>query len=82
MLGGMTRPVKPKSPKFMSDDQKPEPPRVPAAQIARLIIGIVLFGVIMGLRDEFTSVWMRALVAACAGGVIGIFVLPLKKYRG
>ena len=65
----------------MSDDQN-KSPQVPGSQIARLIIGIILFGVVMGLRDEFSSIWMRALVAACAGGVIGIFVLPLRKYRG
>ena len=66
----------------MSDDQKRGPPQVPGWEIARLLIGIVLFGVLMGLREEFHSFWMRALIAGCAGGAIGIFVLPLRKYRG
>ena len=66
----------------MSDDQKQEPPRMPPAQIVRFIIGIILFGVLMGLREDFHSVWVRMLVAGCAGGVLGIFVLPLRKYRG
>ena len=65
----------------MSDDQKAEPPKVPAAQIARFIVGIILFGVLMGSRDQFHSEWMRILVAACAGGVLGIFILPLRKYK-
>jgi hypothetical protein len=66
----------------MSDDQKPKAPSVPASQIVRLIIGMVLFGVLMGLREDFQSVWMRMLIAGCAGGAIGIFILPLRKYRG
>lgn len=65
----------------MSEGQKQEPPRVPAAQIARFIIGIILFGVLMSLREDFHSVWIRMLVAGCAGGVLAIFVLPLRKYR-
>ena len=65
----------------MSDDPKKEAPRVPPAQILRFIIGILLFGVLMGLREEFHSEWLRILVAGCAGGALGIFVLPLRKYR-
>jgi lysylphosphatidylglycerol synthetase-like protein (DUF2156 family) len=63
-------------------DQKNEPPRVPAAQIARFICGIILFGVLMGIREDFHSIWVRTLVAGCAGAVLGIFVLPLRKYKG
>jgi hypothetical protein len=65
----------------MSDEQKQDPPKVPAWQIVRFVVGIVLFGVLMGLRDEFHSEWLRILVAGCAGGVIGVFVLPLRKYK-
>ena len=64
----------------MSDDQKQEAPKVPPAQIARFICGIILFGVLMGSRTEFHLFWMRALVAGCAGAALGIFVLPLRKY--
>ncbi len=65
----------------MSEDQNQEAPKVPPAQIARFICGIILFGVLMGVRTEFHSFWMRALVAGCAGAALGIFVLPLRKYR-
>ena len=65
----------------MSDDQNREAPKVPLLQIARFICGIILFGVLMGMRGEFDSFWTRTLVAGCAGAVLGIFVLPLRKYR-
>jgi uncharacterized membrane protein YeaQ/YmgE (transglycosylase-associated protein family) len=65
----------------MSENPKQEAPRVPPAQIARFIIGIIVFGVLMGMRGEFQSFWVRALVAGCAGAVLAIFVLPLRKYR-
>jgi hypothetical protein len=55
---------------------------VPGFEIVRLVVGIILFAVLMGLREDFHSFWMRAIVAGCAGGAIGIFVLPLRKYRG
>ena len=65
----------------MSEDQKQEAPKVPPAQIVRFICGIILFGVLMAMRGESHSFWVRALVAGCAGAVLGIFVLPLRKYR-
>jgi uncharacterized protein (DUF983 family) len=62
-------------------DKKQEAPKVPPAQIARFICGIILFGVLMGMRGEFASFWVRALVAGCAGVVLSIFALPLRKFR-
>ncbi len=66
----------------MSEQQKEGRPQVPAGQIARLIIGIIFFAVLMGLREESHSVWILMLVAGCAGLALGVFVLPLRKYRG
>jgi len=65
----------------MSEDQKPEAPKPTGAQIAQFIFGTILFGVLMGMRTEFSSIWGRMLVAVCAGAVLGIFVLPLRKFR-
>ncbi len=65
----------------MDQDQKDKPPRMSGEQIAQLIFGIVLFGVLMGLRTEFQSLWLRMLVAGCAGAVLAIFVLPLRRRK-
>jgi hypothetical protein len=65
----------------MSNDQNEERPRLTRAQIAQFVVGVILFGVLMGIRGEFDSIWIRMLVAACAGAIFGIFVLPLRKFR-
>jgi hypothetical protein len=45
----------------------------------RLILSAVVFGGLMELREEIHSVWLRMLVAAVAGGVLGLLFLRLKK---
>jgi hypothetical protein len=35
-------------------------------------IGCVVFGTLMSLRDSFDSVWLRAVVAGCAAGVLAL----------
>ena len=64
----------------MSDDRN-KPPKVPAKEIAGFILGILLFGVFMGLRSDSQSFWVRMLLAGCAGAALGLFVLPLRKYK-
>jgi hypothetical protein len=65
----------------MSDDTREGSRRLSAKQFALLIVGLTIFGALMGLREEFHSIWVRMLVAGCAGGVVGIFVLQLRKNR-
>jgi hypothetical protein len=36
------------------------------------IVGIITFGTLMGFRDAFDSIWIRAFVAACAFVVLGL----------
>jgi hypothetical protein len=57
------------------------PLRMSSGQIIKLIVGIIVFGVLMGIRTELQQVWMRAFVAACAGGVLGWVVLQAKKTK-
>jgi hypothetical protein len=46
---------------------------------ARLIMSAIVFGVLMELRAEMHSIWLRMLVAAVAGGVLGVLLLRVKK---
>jgi hypothetical protein len=39
----------------------------------------VVFGVLIGLRTQFQTTWVRALVAACAGAVLGWVLLQVRK---
>ena len=63
----------------MNDDVKTKPSHMTSGQIIKLVVGIIVFGVLMGIRPEFEQVWMRALVAACAGGILGWAVLQARK---
>ena len=45
------------------------------------LVGILVFGVLMGLRSEFPSIWARAAVAACAFIAIGLGVRATRISR-
>lgn len=55
----------------MSDEGNNKSSRMSWSQLLKLIVGIVVFAVLMAIRTESEQVWLRALVAACAGGVFG-----------
>ena len=44
-----------------------------------LVLALVVFGVLMGARDEFHSFWIRALLAGCAFAVLGGTIHWLRK---
>jgi len=46
-----------------------------------LIIGCVIFGILMGARAEFHSIWVRAAVAGCAFIVLGFSLLRFRMAR-
>ena len=57
----------------MNDDDKKSPNLTPT-QIAWIITGVIVFGILMGIRGEFTRVWVRMVLAMCAAGIL-IWVL-------
>ena len=65
----------------MDEEQKAKPPPMSGDRITRFVFGVILFGILMGIRGEFHSIWVRVLVGACAGAVLGIFVLPFKRRK-
>ncbi len=44
-----------------------------------LVIGILLFALLMGLRGEFASVWVRAAVAGAAGSVLAYGIVLSRR---
>jgi hypothetical protein len=63
----------------MSDNKKAM--SVPEDQLVKFLCYIIIFGVLMGIREEFHSIWVRALVAACAGAVLGALLSRPKRWR-
>lgn len=64
-------------PKPMSDKITNHPGKT--SRLIRLILGIVVFGVLMGGREEFESRWQRSLVAASAFIILGFCVSQYRK---
>ena len=54
----------------MRDDRADKPSRLSSGQILNLVTGVVACGILLGIRTEFEQVWLRALVAVCAGGAL------------
>lgn len=50
-----------------------------SAKVIKLIIGIAVFGGLMGLRGEFDDRWVRALIAACAFGILAWGIIQAKR---
>jgi hypothetical protein len=62
----------------MSTNSNPTPPLKNKKCLIRLVLGIVVFGVLMGSREDFPHRWQRTLAAAVAGGILA---LSLSQYR-
>lgn len=62
-----------------NEKQKTEP--VTAARVVRFVIGVVVFGVLMGLRPEFESRWTRSFVAGIAAAILAVCILPMRRRK-
>jgi uncharacterized protein (DUF983 family) len=65
----------------MDSDEKEKTETLSPARVARFVIGVVVFGVLMGMRTEFESHWTRSLVAGLAGAVLAICILPMRRRK-
>lgn len=57
--------------------EEKSPARVTIGQMAFMAAGIVVFGLLMGIRPSFESMWIRAGVAACAFFILGVTNFPV-----
>ncbi len=65
----------------MNNETAGKPSGLSPGQIFKLVLGIVVFGVLMGVRMELQQVWLRALVAAGAGAVLGWAVIQARSSK-
>lgn len=56
-------------------------PRCRKRSLLLLASGILLFGILMGLREEFASPWQRSLTAAIAAVVLVLSVSQSRNPR-
>jgi len=47
--------------------------------IATIVICIIAFGLLMGIRSEFEQNWVKTFVAGCAGAFLGVALYQTKK---
>lgn len=47
-----------------------------------LVVGVVVFGVLMGERGALDSWWQRSLIAGCAAGVLVLCLSGFRKAMG
>jgi hypothetical protein len=62
-----------------NDKEKTEPLSV--SRVIRFMTGVIVFGVLMGMRPEFESRWARSLVAGIAAAVLAICMLPMRRRK-
>lgn len=43
-------------------------------RLVLMVLGIVIFGLLMGVRDEFPALWMRVGVAMVAFAIYGLVI--------
>ncbi len=53
--------------------------RISKHKVIKVTIGIHLFAFLMGIRGEFTELWVRVLLACVAGGIFGWVLFKCQK---
>ena len=47
----------------------------------RFIVGCIVFGLLMSIREEFDFIWLRVAVAGCAFVALGVSLSFFRKTR-
>ena len=63
----------------MNTNYKFAKPLKQKSRLICLVLGIVVFGVLMGIRQDLPYRWQRTLAAASAGGVFGLSIYLYRK---
>jgi len=46
-----------------------------------IVLGVVAFGLLMGVREQFHSIWWRAATAAAAFAILGLVLAGVQRKR-
>lgn len=63
----------------MDTNERAKTGRVSVARVVRFVVGVVVFGVLMGMRTNFQSLWTRSFVAGCAAAFLAFCILPMRR---
>jgi hypothetical protein len=69
------------APEKMKTNEKEKPGPVSIGRVVRFVLGVVVFGVLMGMRPEFAPQWKRDLIAGIAAAFLALCVLPMRRRR-
>jgi len=47
--------------------------------IIAIVLCIIAFGVLMGIRGEYEQQWLQTVIAGCAGAFLGVALYQAKK---
>ena len=61
--------------------EKKSPASFTGGQVVLMVAGIAVFALLMGIRQEFESMWIRAAVAAGAFMILGMTVAVVRRIR-
>ncbi len=65
---------------FSMNDHTPDPkPQSRGRRCGWIVLGCVVFGILMGGRAEFQSVWVRSLVAGGAAAILALCISQAGK---
>jgi len=66
---------------FAKFERKDEGEMKKSMRIVTILAGCIFFGVAMGFRESFDSIWIRAAIAAVAGAGLGITIAARKRFE-
>ncbi|TLU82113.1 MAG: hypothetical protein FDX30_11545 [Chlorobium sp.] len=71
--------MNPWSEMIMNKERKSKSAPLSGRQIVKIILGILIFGILMGIRTEMHYAWLRIACAGCAGAALGFAIVSFRR---
>lgn len=65
----------------MNGKQKGKPASLSSRHIVNIVLGILAFGLLMAIRAEMHSHWLRIACAGLAGAALGFSLVSIRRWR-